>query len=131
MKESANQTIIWKAASKIGYRLFRNNVGMAWQGKRVKINGRAYIQDPRPIHFGLHEGSADLIGWKTVTITRSMVGKKIAVFVSVEAKSDKGKAQAKQRTWKQNVSHAGGLAVVAKSECDIPANPIIGDCEDE
>ena len=68
-------------------RLFRNNVGMAWQGRMLKNNrGTVILENARPLHAGLMKGSADLIGWQSVEITPEMVGKRIAIFTSVEVK---------------------------------------------
>jgi ribosomal protein S19 len=40
-----------------------------------------------PVQFGLCKGSADLIGWKRVTVTPEMVGSTVAVFTSIEVKT--------------------------------------------
>lgn len=60
--------------------------------------------------------SADLIGWKTITITPDMVGKQVAVFLSVECKREGWQSspndeheQAQQR-WADVVNAAGGEA---------------------
>jgi hypothetical protein len=86
-----------------GLRLFRNNVG----GLKD--------QQGRFVSFGLHPGSADLIGWRTVTITPDMVGQRLAVFASVEVKTATGKVRPDQANWQQQVTDAGGLAFVARS----------------
>lgn len=86
-----------------GLRLFRNNTG----GMTDK-NGQF-------VRFGLHPGSADLIGWRTVTITPEMVGKPVAVFASVEVKTETGRVKPEQQNWLDQVTKAGGLAVVARS----------------
>lgn len=86
-----------------GLRLFRNNVG------GLKDAQGRFVQ------FGLHPGSADLIGWRTVRITPDMVGKSLAVFASVEVKTPTGKVRPDQENWQQQVTDAGGLAVVARS----------------
>jgi hypothetical protein len=49
-------------------RLFRNNTGTLRD------------QHGRPVQFGLCKGSADLIGYRTITITPDMVGQQVAVF---------------------------------------------------
>jgi len=84
-------------------RLFRNNTGTLRD-----INGR-------PVSFGLCKGSADLIGWRTVTITPEMVGQQIAVFTSIEVKSSSGRVKPEQQQWLQAVAAAGGIAGVARS----------------
>lgn len=85
-------------------RLFRNQVGQ--------------LPDPRtgrPVQFGLAKGSADLVGWKTVTITQDMVGKQIAQFVSLEVKTTTGRLTPQQEVWASCVQKAGGLTAVCRS----------------
>ena len=104
MNETTILQRIRLAASSIpGLRLFRQNVGM--------------LKDERGrmVRFGLHPGSADLIGWRTVTITPDMVGQQVAVFASVEVKTDSGRVKPEQQNWLEQVTKAGGLAVVARS----------------
>lgn len=88
-------------------RLFRNNTGS--------------LPDPRtgrPIQFGLARGSADLIGYRTVTITPDMVGKQVAVFTSIEVKTPKGRLSKDQSNWLALIERAGGIAGVARSTQD-------------
>lgn len=88
-------------------RLFRNQVGQ--------------LPDPRtgrPVQFGLARGSADLIGWRTITITPEMVGHRIAVFTSLEIKTPTGRLTPAQRNWMGAVTAAGGVAGVARSVGD-------------
>lgn len=107
-------------ATAAGWRLFRNNVGQAWQG-RV---GTAYksttpkgieevveLVGARRVQYGLAKGSSDLIGWQTVRVTPDMVGMRLAVFAAVEVKSKSYKTLSKeQRTWLAAVKKAGGIA---------------------
>ena len=88
-------------------RLFRNQVGQ--------------LPDPRtgrPVQFGLAKGSADLVGWKTVTITPDMVGQEVAVFASIEVKTPNGRLSGPQQNWMHTVQTAGGIAGVARSSED-------------
>ena len=88
-------------------RLFRNQVGQ--------------LPDPktgRPVQFGLARGSADLIGWRTVTITPEMVGRRLAVFTSIEVKTPTGRLTPAQHAWLGVVRGAGGIAGVARSVGD-------------
>jgi hypothetical protein len=102
-----------------GLRAFRNNCGQAWMGKVIKRTAdMIVIQNPRPVQFGLHPGSADLIGWKSVTITPDMVGKTVAVFASVEVKTATGTIKTDQANWQAQVEEAGGIAIIARSEQD-------------
>ena len=101
-------------------RLFRNNVGVAWQGRMLKNNrGTVILENARPLHAGLMKGSADLIGWQSVEITHEMVGKRIAIFTSVEVKGKGTRTTPEQIVWRQNVSDAGGNNVIARSLEDV------------
>ena len=94
-------------------RLFRNQVGQ--------------LPDPRtgrPVQFGLARGSADLIGWRTITVTPDMVGQQLAVFTSIEVKTPTGRLSPAQHAWLGVVRNAGGIAGVARSVRD--ANEILG-----
>ena len=84
-------------------RLFRNNTGTLRD------------QHGRPVSFGLCKGSADLIGWSTVTITPEMVGQQVAVFTSIEVKTPTGRVKPEQQQWLDAVQAAGGIAGVARS----------------
>lgn len=108
-------------------RLFRNNVGQAWQGRRLKYKpgdfhkverGDVILSEARPVQFGLAEGSGDLIGGKVVTVTPDMVGKPLLVFLSIETKTDKGRLSAEQKNWIQFVQLFGGIAGVARTAED-------------
>ncbi len=88
-------------------RLFRNQVGQ--------------LPDPRtgrPVQFGLARGSADLIGWRTITITPDMVGQRLAVFTSIEVKTPAGRVRPEQQAWLGAVRGAGGIAGVARTVSD-------------
>ena len=134
MKESN----VWKrmllSASQITeatVRIFRNNTAMSWAGKSVKVTpanfrtllltpGDVVVRQARPLHAGLMKGSGDGIGWSTVTITPDMVGRKVAVFTSAEAKSSSGGRVSKdQQTWHENVQKAGGISVIVREPDDL------------
>ena len=88
-------------------RLFRNNTGT--------------LPDPRtgrPVQFGLARGSADLIGYRTVTITPDMVGQRVAIFTSLEVKTPTGRIRPEQVNWQRAVSSAGGIAAIVRSVDD-------------
>lgn len=93
--------------TKLGHRVFRNNVGFA----KTK-NGC-------PIKFGLCVGSSDLIGWTTIEITDKMVGKKIAVFTALEIKIENGIIKAEQQNFINEVNRAGGIGRVLRSVTDL------------
>lgn len=91
-------------------RLYRNNCGS--------------LPDPRTgrlVTFGLARGSADLVGWRTVTVTPDMVGRRLAVFCSIEVKTPTGRLRPEQQAWLGVVAGAGGVAGVARSVSDAEA----------
>lgn len=124
-KATAHWKKILIAVHKIkGVRLFRNNTGTGWVGQSFQLKpgqvyraegGERVIKHPRPLHAGLMKGSADGIGWQTVTITPDMVGQRIAIFLSVEAKFGSGRLEKDQKIWHDNVLKAGGISVIARS----------------
>jgi len=88
-------------------RIFRNQVGS--------------LPDPRTgrlVTFGLAKGSADLIGWRTVTITQAMVGTRLAIFTSIEVKTPTGRIRPEQQAWFDVVLRGGGIAGIARSVTD-------------
>jgi hypothetical protein len=84
-------------------KVFRNNTGTLKDA------------NDRPVQFGLCKGSADLIGWRTVTVTPEMVGTQVAVFLSIEVKTPTGRLRPEQQQWLEVVQAAGGIAGVARS----------------
>lgn len=100
-------------------RVFRNNVGMGWQGQSTKKGDVLIIQNPRPLQAGLCEGSSDLIGWTTVEVTPDMIGKRLAIFTALEVKVPGGKGPTpEQSNFIQQVQRAGGIAGVVRSDKD-------------
>jgi hypothetical protein len=83
-----------------GFKLFRNNVGMGYNEKGT------------PIHYGLCKGSGDLIGWRSVVITPNMVGKTIAQFASIEAKTCGTRITDEQLSWHKTVEKEGGYSEI-------------------
>jgi len=81
-------------ASKLGWTLFRNNVGVAVR------------QDGTPVRYGLANisqkmnqavKSSDLIGIRPVLITPEMVGHTLGQFVAIEVKKEDWKFSGKGR----------------------------------
>jgi hypothetical protein len=108
MSEAGEQSRIMLAlGGHPGIRVFRNNVGLA------------RFPDGSTVRYGLCPGSADLIGWREVTITPEMVGTKVAQFLSVECKAPKGRTTDKQDAWFFAVKRGGGVALVARSVDDV------------
>ena len=106
MSEQRIQQEIRLAISQGDCRVFRNNTGTLRD------------QHGRPVSFGLAKGSADLIGWRTVTVTPEMVGTQVAVFLSIEVKTPTGRLRPEQQQWLDAVQAAGGIAGVARSVDD-------------
>lgn len=99
--ETSLMRSIMLAVSKIsGVRIFRNNTGFDATNK---------------VRYGLITGSSDLIGWKSVTITPDMVGKKMAVFVALEVKTAKSRATDEQKNFIAVVNGSGGKAEIVRS----------------
>ena len=115
--EQQIQQHIRLACGKGNCRLFRNNTGTL-----KDANGR-------PVQFGLCKGSADLIGWRTITITPDMVGTQLAVFTSIEVKSPTGRVRPEQKTWMDAVQAAGGVAGIARSVKDAQQILLLGPTE--
>lgn len=119
MNESNIEILIRLAAAKHGCTLFRNNVGVAYQGNSKRLSdGSIHIQNPRILHAGLFKGSGDEIGYTPILITSEMVGKYVAVFTSVEVKSG-SKMSPDQITWLNTINSVGGIAGCAKSPEDV------------
>ena len=119
MTESALLARIRLAVGRLAHaRLFRNQVGEAWIGdvaRRDAASGTVTLLKARRVPFGLAPGSADLVGWTTVTITPDMVGQRVAVFTSAEVKAEKGRVRLDQENWRRVVAEAGGRAGIVRS----------------
>jgi hypothetical protein len=123
VRENPIQKHIMKSlGSRDDIRIFRNNVGVGIQGKILKeTRDIISLKNPRRIRFGLMPGSADLIGWQTVTITPDMVGKKIARFTSIETKrADGGYVNPDQENWMLQVNASGGFAAIVNDPEVLP-----------
>ena len=84
-------------------RAFRNNIA------KLQVRGQW-------VNYGIPgSGGSDLIGLHSLTITPAMVGKRVAVFLAVEVKSDTGKATSDQLAFIEFVKAMGGIAGVARS----------------
>lgn len=107
--------------------LFRNNVGTGWVGRVVSQHWTLTLADFRPLRAGLCPGSSDLIGWTEVVVTPEMVGRTMAVFTAIEAKTPDVKVTHRQQKFIDRVKQAGGIASVAREVSDI--NSAIKDFE--
>ena len=109
---SSEQTIqqrIRLALSRGPVRLWRNNSG-ALRDQRGQL-----------VRYGLCQGSADLIGFRSITVTPEMVGQRIAQFAAVEVKSPTGRTTPEQEAFLRLVAEAGGVAGVVRSVDDAVA----------
>lgn len=103
MTESEIQENIRAALNTGDTRAWRNNIA------KVKLGSRW-------VNFGIPgNGGSDLLGLHTITITPEMVGRRVAVFLAVECKSQKGRATADQSAFIHFIRKAGGIAGVARS----------------
>ena len=80
-------------------RLYRNNVGIA----------KGHVE------FGLCRGASDIIGWRSLRITKDMVGQRVAQFVALEVKGPEGKPTDEQADFLHAVQDAGGCASIVRS----------------
>ena len=103
MSEQAIQQRIRLACSRGRVRRWRNNTGR--------------LRDERGqlVTFGLCPGSADLIGYRSITVTVDMVGQTVAVFAAVEVKTPPGRPTPEQTAFIEHIRAAGGLAGIARS----------------
>lgn len=128
MSESDLMRRLQMAATKLGARLFRQNVGLAWVGDARRFSRREYVlalpgdvlvRRARPFHAGI-AGMSDLGGWVPVTVTHQMVGATVAVYLQVEVKEN-ARATKEQTAWIEAVQAAGGRAGIARSDDDLSA----------
>lgn len=87
-----------------GVRVYRNNSG-AWKAP----NG-AYIR------YGIGPGGSDILGYRSVVITQSMVGQRFAQFLAIEGKQGDGYLTDAQSHFLSEAVSAGGLAFEARLE---------------
>lgn len=113
------QNAIRNALCDVGI-FFRANVGTAWTGNSIEklADGSVLIRDPRPFSSGLPAGFHDLFGAVPVEVTPEMVGKTLAVFTTIECKSSRGRARAKQQDFAAAVESVGGRTGFARSVDD-------------
>lgn len=96
MSESAIMREIQMTVSKLGHRVFRNNVGFATTRNGCNIT------------YGLCVGSSDLIGWTSA-----------GRFLAIEVKTKKGVLRTEQIKFLDAVNKSGGIGFVANSTTDV------------
>lgn len=117
MLESEIQNRVRLAASKIGARLFRNNIAKAWVGEIIhQTKSEITLRYYRRLHSGLFQGSSDCVGWYSVVVTPDMVGQRVALFCAVEVKTPTGRVKPEQQNFIDQVKKAGGIAGIVRSE---------------
>lgn len=104
MKESSLLKHVMLAVGRGAVRVYRNNVGALKD------------DDDQWVRYGVcNPGGSDLIGWKSVVVTPEMVGKRVAVFVAIETKGERGRVSGDQAQFIACVNAAGGIAGVVRS----------------
>ena len=116
--EARVQSLIRLEAPLYDVTLWRNNVGVLLDatGRPVRYG---LANDSRALNEVLK--SSDLIGWRPVTVTPDMVGRRLALFVSRECKPGGWRfsgtpREVAQRAWIDLVNQAGGDAAFASGE---------------
>jgi hypothetical protein len=115
VSEAGAQAAVRAEASQHGHRLFRNNVGAGTVLESGSFLRWGLANDSPAVNAKIK--SADLIGWRALTITPDLVNARIARFLSREIKNpgwkyagtDREKAQLK---WAILVLAAGGDAAI-------------------
>jgi len=121
MRETGTiKKILGDIGARMGTRLFRNNTFLGWAGKVTHVSAdTVVINSAHPVKGGLCNGSSDLIGWHSVQVTPAMVGKKVAIFLALEAKTPIGRATNEQLAFNKAVTNAGGIAGIVRSVEDV------------
>lgn len=134
MKETSVETHIRHEAAQLSIDLWRNNVGVAWQGQITHLNdGSVHISNPRPVRYGLCNEStkqntviksSDWIGMTPITVTLDMVGQKHGIFTAIETKhsnwqfNNNDKHSLAQAKFHDIVQNNGGYAGFVKNVND-------------
>jgi hypothetical protein len=119
MNESTVQAKVRIRTSALGWRMWRNNVGVLLDatGRPVRYG---LANDSTQVNASIKSG--DLIGIRPVVITPEMVGQTIGQFVSIECKREGWKPSASdaryvaQRKWADLVNSLGGYAVITTGD---------------
>lgn len=127
--ESDIVKLIMLQATRMGARLLRNQVGMAYMANRARTlqrgetytarGGETILFDCRKAVTGLGKGSPDLVGWSPMVVTPEHVGRSLAVFAGVEVKRPGQKPRPDQQQWLDMLASQGALAGCATSPEDL------------
>lgn len=112
--------------SKEGNRLWRVNTGTGWTGNKIRRiqqrqvlhaePGDVLIKNARPFRTGLPKGFPDCVGYTTVKIEESHLGKTLAVFTAIEVKTKTVPVTTEQKDFLNQVLYAGGIAEIHREE---------------
>lgn len=114
MIEQEVQANVRLLASVLGWRLWRNNLGVLKDSRGVPIR-YGLANDSSVVNKSVKSG--DLIGIRPVVITPEMVGRVVGQFVSIECKREGWKYnpndqhQVAQARWAEIVNKLGGYAI--------------------
>jgi hypothetical protein len=97
-------------------RMFRFHAAKGWMGpwERLK-DGRILVGPGAQLVQGAPTGFPDTAGWKTITVTPDMIGKKLAVFVGEELKAT-GDLSPEQRAFGKILKAMGGIFRVKRAD---------------
>ena len=119
MIESDVVATVLLSASKQGWRLFRNNVGVLMDSRGVPVR-YGLANTSKQVNKALKSG--DLIGIRPVVITPDMVGKVVGQFISRECKrpgwkfNPNDERDVAQRNWAELINSLGGDAKVTTGD---------------
>jgi hypothetical protein len=121
MDEAEVQKLLRLEASRRGWRLWRNNRGVAYDNRGVPVRF-GLANDSMSVNNNLK--SSDLIGIAPIIITPEHIGRKIGVFTSIECKKPNwkytgSKNETAQRNWIDLVNMLGGYAKFVSSLEDL------------
>lgn len=102
-------------------RMFRNNRGVFAteytdkSGRRRQHFIRCGIPEPSGRESDAALKGGDMIGWTETVITADMVGRKVAVFTSIEVKTEGDTIKSGQIGWHNLVLDCGGRSEIWKA----------------
>ena len=115
MSESDLYSAIIGAYSNGATRVFRQNAGMAYQGRVLERTPHRLILSPwYPIRLGI-AGMSDLGGLTSVLVTESMIGSMVGIDLAIECKAGRARPTEEQSAFIAMVRRLGGRAGVARS----------------
>jgi len=115
MSESQLLADILLNCSRGSVRLWRQNSGMAWQGKIVSQDHSRLVLSPYRAIKLAPEGTSDLGGGVQVIVTEYMIGRPAFIYTGIEGKFGKGRVSPEQQQFINMIHAMGGRAGVARS----------------